>query len=149
MRLPTSRLGGVGLCWGRKEYPPGRGYEHDGGLARQELWLVKFRDWSTKELLLKMMEWNAQARAGWGANTWFMGKHLCAWVDAATWEALHSAFAHFDGDDSWLSLSATLDLFRRLATETAGMLGYAYPDEVDSQIGGFIVALRGAQPATG
>lgn len=114
MRLPTSRLDGVGLCWVRKEYLRRRRYEHNGGLARQELWLVKFRDWSTKELLLKMMEWNAQARAGWGANTWFMGKHLRAWVEDATWDALHSAFARFDSDDSWPALLATLDLFRRL-----------------------------------
>jgi aminoglycoside 6-adenylyltransferase len=34
-----------------------------GYLARGELWVVKFRDWTMKEDLLKMLEWHTVARA--------------------------------------------------------------------------------------
>jgi aminoglycoside 6-adenylyltransferase len=34
-------------------------------LKRDELWLVKFRDWSAKTFLLRMIEWNEQGRHNW------------------------------------------------------------------------------------
>jgi aminoglycoside 6-adenylyltransferase len=65
-------------------------------LKREELWLSKFRDFSTKELLLQMIEWHEQAHHGWNYNTHYMGKHLKKWVDADIWKALHKTFGHFD-----------------------------------------------------
>ena len=111
-------------------------------LKRDELWLVKSRDWATKELLLKMIEWHAQANHRWAYDTKYMGKHLKVWADAGTWEALHRAFAHFDSADSWRGLLATMNLFRQLAVETSEVLGFTYPQDVDQKITGFIVRLQ-------
>ena len=111
-------------------------------LKRDELWLVKSRDWATKELLLKMIEWHAQANHRWAYDTKYMGKHLKVWADAGTWEALHRAFAHFDSADSWRGLLATMNLFRQLAIETSEVLGFTYPQDVDQKITGFIVRLQ-------
>jgi aminoglycoside 6-adenylyltransferase len=112
-------------------------------LKRGELWLVKSRDWTTKELLLRMIEWHEQARRRWDYETYYMGKHLQSWVDGSTWQSLHQAFAHFDGTDSWQALLATMHLFRQLAQETAELAGFAYPEDVDQNVSGFILGLKG------
>lgn len=111
-------------------------------LKRDELWMVKFRDWSTKEWLLKMIEWHAQASHGGNIDTHYLGKQMRQWTDPATSTALDHVFAHFDGDDSWRALLATLDLFRRLASETATLLGFTYPADLDANITAWITRLR-------
>lgn len=108
-------------------------------LARGELWLVKARDWATKERLLTMLEWREQA-----GHLSDAGKHMRSWVSGEVWENLHGVFAHFDSEDSWRALLATTDLFRQLARETAGTLGFTYPDDVDRNISGFILRLKGS-----
>lgn len=114
-------------------------------LKRDELWLVKFTDWNTKEFLLKMIEWHEQSKYNWDYETYYMGKGMKSWVSPVTWESLHQAFAHFDSGDGWSSLLATMNLFRRLAKETAEMLEFLYPQEVDRHIAGFIVKIGEGQ----
>jgi aminoglycoside 6-adenylyltransferase len=111
-------------------------------LKRDELWLVKFRDWATKTFLLRMIEWHAQAQHHGAYDIQDSGKQMKSWVEGSVWQALHHTFSRFDGDDSWRGLFASMDLFRRLAKETAQALGFTYPDEVDRNITGFILKLK-------
>ncbi len=113
-------------------------------LARGELWLAKSRDWATKEFLRMMIEWHARAERGWSLNTHYGGKHMRSWVSRGVWEDLHRAFAHFDAEDSWNSLFATMELFRRVAADTAAALGFLYREDVDQNLSGFILKLRGS-----
>lgn len=113
-------------------------------LARGELWLAKSRDWATKEFLRIMIEWHARTERGWSLDTHYGGKHIRVWASSGVWEDLHHAFARFDAEDSWNSLLATTALFRRVAADTAAALGFRYPEEVDQNISGFILRLRGA-----
>lgn len=113
-------------------------------LARGELWLAKSRDWATKEFLRIMIEWHARAERGWSLDTQYGGKHMPSWVSRDVWEDLHRAFAHFDAEDSWDSLFATTELFRRVAVDTAAALGLLYPEDVDQNISGFVLKLRGS-----
>lgn len=112
-------------------------------LKREELWLAKSRDWATKELLLKMMEWHAQGKHQWNHDTAYMGKRMKSWVEESTWKALHQTFAHFDADDSWNGLLSTIKLFRQLATAVAENLGLGYPVEMDRKISEFILKVKG------
>ncbi len=65
-------------------------------LARGELYQVKQRDWTMKELLLEMMEWHAPARSGGAVDVWHIGKGICSWTDCATWTELQETFGRFD-----------------------------------------------------
>jgi aminoglycoside 6-adenylyltransferase len=114
-------------------------------LKREELWLVKARDWATKEFLLKMIEWHAHATHEADYRSSYLGKHMKSWIDKGVWRALHRTFAHFDKEDSWNGLLETIHLFRRLASETAESFGFAYPDDVDRNITGFILKLKEAE----
>lgn len=111
-------------------------------LARNELWLAKSRDWATKEFPLRMIDWHEHITRGRVHDADCAGKHM--WVSEDTWEALHQAFAGFEREESWGAALATISLFRRLATEMAATLGFAYPVDVDRNISRFILGLRDA-----
>jgi aminoglycoside 6-adenylyltransferase len=106
-------------------------------LARQELMLAKFRDWSTRELLLRLIGWHARTRHGWDYDTWYLGKHLRQWAEPEVWEALFACYGRFDAEDSWRAFFATIRLFDSLGEETARTLGYHYPGETAAHITGY------------
>lgn len=112
-------------------------------LKREDLWSVKFRaSGINHHLLLKMIEWNEQAKHNWNYSTYFLGGRMKSWVGPSTWEGLHGVFAHFDKEDSWKALKNTIELFRKLSIETAKLLDYEYPHDVDVNIDDFIQTLR-------
>jgi aminoglycoside 6-adenylyltransferase len=111
-------------------------------ILRGELWVVKFRDWTMKEMLLRVLEWHAAALSEHPVDVWHIGTHMSAWVDEETRRELRSTFAVFDEQSSWRALLATTSLFRRLATETAEALGLRYPAEADEGISGYLDSFR-------
>lgn len=111
-------------------------------LYRQDLWHAKYRDWTTKELLLKMIEWYAQSKHGWNHDTRYLGIDMRQWLDAKTWQRLHQTFGRFDAEDSWQALEATMHVFGDLAREVARGLGYHYPQDVGDNIGSLVRDLR-------
>ena len=80
-------------------------------LARDEPWVVKFRDWTMKTLL-RMLEWHAVATRGADADVWHIGRHLRDWAAPEFVGRLGIVFGRFDRTDSWQALLATCDLFR-------------------------------------
>lgn len=102
-------------------------------LRRGELWWAKSGcDGYLKQLLQRMMEWHARTTQGAEHDTWFRGRFLEEWVDPQARAALSHLFAHYDKDDIWRALSATMAIFRLLASECAQKLGYPYPSEGDT-----------------
>ncbi len=102
-------------------------------LRRGELWWAKTGcDGSLKYSLRQMLEWHARATRGAHYNTWFNGRFLEQWADPRALEQLPMAFAHYDEDDIWQALFATMNIFRWLSTETAARLEYSYPAAADA-----------------
>jgi aminoglycoside 6-adenylyltransferase len=97
-------------------------------LRRGEIWRAKHCcDVYLKKLLLRMLEWHARASRGPHVDTWVGGRFLNEWADPRAIDALPAVFAHYDPDDIWRALLATMALFRWLAVEAAELLGYEYP----------------------
>ena len=111
-------------------------------LARDDLWPARFRDWNTKQLLLKAIEWHARSRRGWELDTWHLGIRHREWAEPWVSERLPEAFGRADAADAWRALDASSELFRAVASETAARLGYPYPADVDRAIAGYIAHLR-------
>jgi aminoglycoside 6-adenylyltransferase len=104
-------------------------------LRRGELWTAKgCSDIYMKSRLLRMMEWHACATNGWDHDTWHGGRFLEEWASPRVVEDLHGTFAHYDENDIWRSLFATMDLFRTLAVETSEKLGLMYPAPADKHV---------------
>lgn len=110
-------------------------------IKRRNLWGAKVRDWTMKQQLLTLIEWHTRVVHGWAYDTWYEGKWITRWADADTLNALNDCFGHFDPADSWRALRATMDLFRRLATDTAQRSGYTYPAVLDEKVTEYIRAL--------
>jgi aminoglycoside 6-adenylyltransferase len=111
-------------------------------IRRRNLWVVKFRDWTIKELLLQMMEWHAGAVHGPEYDTFYDGHFLSSWTDAQTWDELHCAFGGFSTDESWCALFGTMDVFQRLAGNTALLLGYEFATTLDKRVRAYVRNLK-------
>ena len=111
-------------------------------IRRREFWVVKFRDWTMKEMLLKMLEWHARATGGADINTWLLGKRILDWTDAATTEAIPQLWSRWEAGELWRGLLIQLDLFRRLTHELTTALGYQYAGEIQEKIEAYIRSLQ-------
>lgn len=111
-------------------------------LARQDLWTAKQHDRALKDQLVVMIEWHAQSRHNWDYDTWHSGRFMREWVDPQTWAEIHHTFGGFDAPSSWAALQSSIDLFRRLAAETAQALGYTYDSELDTNISQYIAEIQ-------
>lgn len=116
-------------------------------LKRDELWVVKFRDWTMKQLLLRMLEWQGIARSGGRTDVSHIGMRIKDWASPGVWQRLHQAFARFDSADSHRALLVTTALFRDVARETANELGFQYPVDADDAISGYIAKFDSTLPA--
>jgi len=97
-------------------------------LRRGELWWAKSCcDGYLKNILNRMLTWHAQSSGVKNVDTWMRGRFLEKWADPRALAALPATFAHYDEEDIWQALFATMELFHWLAIETSGLLGYAYP----------------------
>ncbi|BBH12399.1 aminoglycoside 6-adenylyltransferase [Chromobacterium haemolyticum] len=103
-------------------------------LARGELFVVKFRDWTIKELLLEMLEWHAHSHPGAAADCWHIGTRLQHWAEPEHWQALQQGFGHFDAADAERAFHATLRLYSQVAREVAARAGFDYPEAVEAGI---------------
>jgi aminoglycoside 6-adenylyltransferase len=97
-------------------------------LRRGELWWAKSGcDVYLKYLLRQMMEWHTRISKGNHVDTWMRGRFLEEWADSRAIASLPSVFAHYDEEDIWRALMATMELFHWLAVETSDLLAYSYP----------------------
>ena len=116
-------------------------------LRRGELWWAKSCcDSYLKNLLLRMLELHARATQGPDFDTWMRGRFLEAWADPRAVAALPQIYAHYEEQDIWRALLATMELFRWLAIETADMLSYAYPTQGDQSCTGLVQQLLSSSP---
>ena len=65
-------------------------------IRRREFWVVKYRDWTMKENLLRMLEWRARASDSEPINTWLLGKQITRWADAESVGALGKIWTPWD-----------------------------------------------------
>jgi aminoglycoside 6-adenylyltransferase len=97
-------------------------------LRRGELWWAKAGcDMHLKGLLQQMLEWHTRATRGAAVDTWLRGRFLEEWADPRAVTELAATFAHYDAEDVWQALLATMDLFGWLEQETSAALGFTCP----------------------
>ena len=100
-------------------------------ILRGELWTAKMCiDAYLKNYLLKMIEMYSVSK--YHVDVWHDGRFLDRWAEKEILSDLEKCFAHYDREDMVSALFATLDLFCRLASQTAEMKGYKYPKEAEN-----------------
>lgn len=110
-------------------------------LARGELLLAKSRHFATRQLLLTMIEWHEQFARGRRLAP-DSREHRASMSDD-TWHALERTFASADRTDTWNAARKTMELFRKIAEETAAALRFTYPRDVDCNLSRTIASIAG------
>jgi aminoglycoside 6-adenylyltransferase len=100
-------------------------------IRRRNLWVVKFRDWTIKMDLLKMLEWHFE-------TTWHDGHFMSSWVSPEVKQALDHTFGPFDAEGSWKALLATMHLFKQITPLVAQHHQFEYPEQTVTEITNFI-----------
>ena len=107
-------------------------------IRRREFWVVKYRDWTMKLNLLRMLEWHARARNQGAINTWLLGKRIRDWAGKEDYAAIRKIWTGWDAADLWDGLLLQLELFRRLSAELTSALEHDYADETYREIEAYI-----------
>jgi hypothetical protein len=114
-------------------------------LVRHELWMALGTvDQQVKQCLLTMMEWHSIATNPELGDTWYGGRRVQERADPRWVEALRQTWPIYDVEKAWDALLATLDLFSKVAKETAQSLGHVYPADDELIVRSWINARRPA-----
>ena len=97
-------------------------------IRRREFWVAKYRDWTMKEDLLRLLEWHARATGKGDVNTWLLGKRILQWADDDTAEVIERIWPRWGASEMWPALLVQLELFRRLSRELQAALGVDYSE---------------------
>ena len=99
-------------------------------LLRGELWSAKMCiDSYLKTRLLTIIE-QYQLALG-GKDVWHDGRFLDSWAEPFILEGLRSCFARYDTAECRKALLATHSLFARLASDTARLRAFGYPEKAE------------------
>ncbi|HEX8918711.1 MAG TPA: aminoglycoside 6-adenylyltransferase, partial [Chloroflexota bacterium] len=85
-------------------------------VARDDPWAAKMRDRDSKQMSLRMLEWDHKARKGWTYDTWHLGAHLRDWVDPDLLPAITATWCGTDPVESARAIRSSLTLFDALSS---------------------------------
>ncbi len=94
------------------------------------------------DALRRMLEWRVAADRAWLFAPGVYGRGLERHLDRETFQELSDTYASLNPDQIWTALLRLIDLFRRVASEVAAALGYAYPREIDERMSAYLTAVR-------
>jgi aminoglycoside 6-adenylyltransferase len=89
-----------------------------------------------------MIEWHSLTANPVSEKTWYGGRYLGDWADERWLPALRRAWPRFDPSEAWDALFETLELFSKVAIETARTRSYTYPADAELKVRGWIEARR-------
>jgi aminoglycoside 6-adenylyltransferase len=74
--------------------------------------------------LYQLAEWHARAKHCWDDGQHYPPKSIEIWAAPSILDTLPQIYPRYDCDDMWKALFELMNLYRRLAVETADLLGY-------------------------
>jgi aminoglycoside 6-adenylyltransferase len=122
-------------------------------LRRGELvWAKSGCDERLKHLLRQVLEWHARAAHGADHDTnlpmqiRLRGRFLEEWADPRAVAELPRVYAHYDAEDVWRALRATMDVFRWVSQETADHYHFTYPSAGAEHAAELVEAMFAGRP---
>lgn len=98
-------------------------------LLRDDLWVVKFRENTMHNCLLRMLEWRAQSDPAVPRFTWHIGHHMNEWLTTSDYDSAGKVFSRFDVRDTIRGVTAAMDLFTAATASAASNLALQHrPD---------------------
>jgi len=112
------------------------------GLWRQEILYALDHLNIIREMLVKMLEWQAGVLTGFSVSTGKNGKYLKGYIPESSWEQLLATYPKGQYEDAWNTLFTMTDLFRSTAQEVAAKFGFAYPNQDDRRVMAYLERVR-------
>ena len=92
--------------------------------------------------LRRLLEWRLEMDHDWSIRPGVCGRGLKQLLPPDIWAELTSTYVGPELEANWAALFRTTALFRRVAREVAGALGYVYPQPLDDQVSAYLEAIR-------
>jgi aminoglycoside 6-adenylyltransferase len=95
--------------------------------------------------LRQMLEWRIEIDHRWSLKPGAYGKGLKKLLPPSIWKELEQTYVGPVLEDNWDALFRTIALFRRVANEVAGFLGFRYPDDLDQRVVRYLQQVKTAE----
>jgi len=92
--------------------------------------------------LRQLLEWQVEIEHDWGLKPGAYGRGLQKYLPTHTWEELCETYACADIEQNWEALFRTIELFRKVAINVGGELGYDYPQELDKRVTRYLLEVK-------
>jgi aminoglycoside 6-adenylyltransferase len=113
------------------------------GLWREEILYAKsMLDQVVRPQLMKMLTWYIGVQTGFSQNSGKLGKYFRRYLEPSLWTLLLETYADAGYENSWESLFAMCDLFRRVAISIADHFGFVYPHADDRNVSAHLEHVR-------
>ena len=113
------------------------------GLLRDELLFASYHmEHIMRVQLFNMLSWKIGIDHGYGFSIGKNNKYIRKYLSEDEWDLLMKTYRMDSIENSWIALSAALELFRKASHRVAIELNYTYPD-YDTQVTKFIDGYRG------
>jgi aminoglycoside 6-adenylyltransferase len=113
------------------------------GLWRGEILYAKsMLDEAVREELMNMLTWHIGMKTGFAVSPGKLGKYFQKYLEPELWELLLKTYADASYENTWDSLFATCNLFRRVAIPIAEHFGFHYPFEDDRRVSAHLEHVR-------
>lgn len=113
------------------------------GLWRGELTYAKhMQDVYVRDQLMKMLVWYFGVKTDFQAAPGKFGKYIKKGIEPGLWADLEKTYSDSDFERTWGALFSMGSLFRRIAKTVAENFGFAYPQQDDDNVSGFIRRIK-------
>lgn len=92
--------------------------------------------------LRRLLEWRIELDHGWSVRPGVLGRDLKRRLPPETWSEFERTYVGPGLEENWAALYRTIALFRRVAREVGSALGYAYPQQLDEKMCGYLDEIR-------
>jgi aminoglycoside 6-adenylyltransferase len=118
-------------------------------LWRDELVFARFcLDYDIKlGVMRRLLEWRVESDHDWSVKPGVYGRDLKRLLPAEIWSDLAATYVGPEIEENWAALFRTTALFRRVAIEVGGALGFAYPQQLDDRVSAYLDAVRKLPPS--
>lgn len=97
-----------------------------------------------QDKLLRMLEWRVELDHNWSIGLGAYGKNMKKYVKPEIWSELESTYVGAGKEENWEAFFKTITLFREVAMEVAGHLGYSYPYSLDQRVVKYLDRIKGS-----
>lgn len=94
------------------------------------------------EATRRMLEWRIEIEHNWSVKPGVHGRNLEHLLPPDIWSEFATTYTSLGAEQTWAALHRVIALFRKVAADVGGALGFTYPQQVDDQMCAYLDEIR-------